>query len=324
MSLAGIRSSQLTRKKTSRLMLMLGATALLATGGLVGCSDPGGSDGNDNNPGPVSSSDVNREAADLVPEAIRDRGYLNVATTMDYPPYSYQNESGDHLGADYDLMVEIIQRLDLEAEWVNPGTWGAMVPGVQSGRFDVIVSAVAILEERLESVSFISYVDAIYAIQVHTGNPKDIDANDLCGVNIGTVTGSAESFIVDSVSEDCVAAGKPALDIASFSDGAVMNAAILAGQVDAQFGAAVSFAAKQEQVGGALETIYAEAGTWPGQLSGIGLNKEMSNEGLGKAMEMVLVDMQEDGTFAEIMEKNLIPEQAWVLPSKLIEKASDL
>ena len=90
--------------------LALGASiALLA----AGCSDGGPEK-------PSTDAEVIQEAADLVPQSIRDKGELSVGTNVPYAPMGMFADDGVTLtGAEIDLMEGIAARLGLKVKWDN-------------------------------------------------------------------------------------------------------------------------------------------------------------------------------------------------------------
>jgi len=85
---------------------------------------------------------------------------LKIATSADYPPWESVNEANEIIGFDREVGDELCKRLSLECTWVNQA-YDGLLPGLQIGRFDAVMSAVSINAERAGQVDFtIAYADA--------------------------------------------------------------------------------------------------------------------------------------------------------------------
>ena len=78
---------------------------------------------------------------------------LTVGANIGNVPWEFQDESGDFVGFEIDLVNEVAERLGAEVEIVNI-PFNGLFSAVQSGRIDVATSSITITDERLESVSF--------------------------------------------------------------------------------------------------------------------------------------------------------------------------
>ena len=57
----------------------------------------------------------------------------------------------------------------------------------------------------MESVDFVSYFTAGMGYAVATGNPKNVDENDLCGLNVAVETGTVEEEAINKTAKQCKA-----------------------------------------------------------------------------------------------------------------------
>lgn len=128
-------------------------------------------------------------------EAVKKRGVLRIGTDDTYPPMEFRDEAGNLLGFDIDLGNEIGKRMGLEVQWI-PAEWEGIIPSLQQGNFDLIMSSMNITEQRAKEVDFVHYLDQGLWIVVAKGNPKNIHSlEDLAGktvaVQIGTTNEAA-------------------------------------------------------------------------------------------------------------------------------------
>ena len=147
---------------------------------------------------------------------------LTMATNAEFPPYEYV-EGDKIVGIDAEIAALIADKLGMELEIVDVA-FDSIIPGVQSGKYDMGMAGLTVNEERLEKVNFsTSYATGIQAVIVKDGSDiKSID--DLAGKKIGVQT---------STTGDIYATGDYGEDaITRYDNGAVAVQALLAGKVD--------------------------------------------------------------------------------------------
>ena len=147
---------------------------------------------------------------------------LTMATNAEFPPYEYV-EGDKIVGIDAEIAALIADKLGMELEIVDVA-FDSIIPGVQSGKYDMGMAGLTVNEERLEKVNFsTSYATGIQAVIVKEGSDiKSID--DLAGKKIGVQT---------STTGDIYATGDYGEDaITRYDNGAVAVQALLAGKVD--------------------------------------------------------------------------------------------
>ena len=126
---------------------------------------------------------------------------LKVGTSADFPPFEFQDEkTGAYLGFDVDLIHAIGKAAGMEVKIVNTA-WDGLIPGLLTGNFDCIISAMTITEERLKAVAFSDpYFSASQVIVTKADDSSIQTADDLKGkmisVQIGT-TGDLEASEIE-------------------------------------------------------------------------------------------------------------------------------
>ena len=147
---------------------------------------------------------------------------LVMATDAEFPPYEYV-EDGKIVGIDAEIAALIAEKLDMELEIVDVA-FDSIIPGVQSGKYDMGMAGLTVDEKRLEKVNFsTSYATGIQAIIVKEGSDiKTVD--DLAGKKIGVQT---------STTGDIYATGDYGEEaITRYDNGAVAVQALIADKVD--------------------------------------------------------------------------------------------
>jgi len=93
------------------------------------------------------------EEEDPVWARVTETGKIIVGTEPGWPPYEFEDEQGNIIGFEIELMEMIADELDLDVEWGDMG-FDAIIPSVQSMDIDLGVSGFSITSERLEVVQF--------------------------------------------------------------------------------------------------------------------------------------------------------------------------
>jgi polar amino acid transport system substrate-binding protein len=110
--------------------------------------------------------------------------------------------------------------------------FAAEIPAVQNHRFDMIVVQDADTLQREGVVNFIDLFKVAMAPIVLKGNPKHVSPTNLCGLTAAGDPGSFEDTVDHQLSDACVAAGKPAINILEFDSGTSEVQSILTGRAD--------------------------------------------------------------------------------------------
>jgi polar amino acid transport system substrate-binding protein len=80
-------------------------------------------------------------------------GVLMVGMEIGYPPMEYLDSDGKPVGFDVEMAGLIADRIGLKLELVDTA-WDGIFAGVDTGKYDCIISSVTITEERLAAHSF--------------------------------------------------------------------------------------------------------------------------------------------------------------------------
>lgn len=124
---------------------------------------------------------------------------LRVGTSPDFPPFEFINESnGEIVGIDIDLIKAIANKLGYKVQIVSMDFDG-LIPALEQGQVDVVISGMTITEERAKRVDFsIPYWKADQAIIVVKGSsyrPSSIE--DLAGHVVGVQSGTTAEGLLD-------------------------------------------------------------------------------------------------------------------------------
>ena len=163
------------------------------------------------------------------------KGTMIAAINPTVAPIQYIDDDGNIIGLDVDLGNAIAERLCLKMEFQST-QFATMIPILKEGRIDLINSFMFYTPERASQVLMVPYGASTMAIVVDKKNTAVITGpQDFSGKRFGVELGTIDLKDATEASEALVKAGKPAIDIHTFSTYADVLQALKAGQVDGVF-----------------------------------------------------------------------------------------
>lgn len=167
------------KKPISTLLLVVAAAITLAFGALAlaGCSGSNSGAGSSQAPDAQASSD--------------GKSVLTVAMELAYPPFETKDEAGEAEGLSVDFMKDFADQYGYDLVIENTA-WDGLIPSLQTGKADCVISSMTITDERKEAVDFSDpYAMAQLAILANA-NSGIAQAEDLNqpGKKVAVKTGS--------------------------------------------------------------------------------------------------------------------------------------
>ena len=118
----------------------------------------------------IPTQSTNAAIAATVPAAVKSKGTLTVAMDATYAPDEFIAPDGSTIvGMDADLATAITQVLGLKAKLVN-ATFDTIIPGIQSGKYDMGASSFTDTIARQKVVDFVDYFTAGEGFYVKSGS----------------------------------------------------------------------------------------------------------------------------------------------------------
>jgi polar amino acid transport system substrate-binding protein len=143
-----------------------------------------------------------------------------VITSADFPPFSSRSATDPNqiVGFEPDMVKAVMGHLGWKYKWAT-ADFNGLIPAVQSGRADLVVSDVYDTAAREKVVDFIDYLKTALSLMVTSSNASKVHGwMDVCGKPVGILTGAAtELQFSQKASQACKSAGKPAIDLHSYS-----------------------------------------------------------------------------------------------------------
>jgi len=146
-------------------------------------------------------------------------GVLTVGSDTTYPPQEYiDNTTHQAAGFDIDLITAVAQQMGLKAKIVTI-SFDTIFDALSAKRFDIVMSAVSVTDERKKKFDFVPYFNAGESLLVQKGNPLSLKTvDDLCGKKVGVQNGTIEQDDLNAASKKCTGAGKPAIQMTVLTD----------------------------------------------------------------------------------------------------------
>lgn len=154
------------------------------------------------------------------PSDLITSGVLTVGSDTTYPPQEFPDvkNPGSYTGFDIDLITAVAQKMGLKAQ-IEKADFGTIITSLGNKRFDVVISAVTINDERKKVVDFVPYFNAGESLLVQKGNPKNLKTTaDLCGQNVGVQNGTVEQMDLQTANAACKKAGKASISVTVLQD----------------------------------------------------------------------------------------------------------
>jgi len=259
-------------KRLFAVLALLLAVSLVTTVLLAGCG---------------TSDDTSQQETPTV--TTLEEGKLLMGSDTTYPPFESIGDNGDPEGFDVDIAMELADRLGLELEVVTTA-WEGIIPGLKTDKYDILMSAMTITDERLAEIDFSDpYIDSNQSIAVKKGTTDIVSEEDLVGKVVGVQVDTTGQFTAEEIAGikeirkyDTILLAFQELELGRID--AIMN--------DYPVNAYLSKIRGQTEVAATVTTD---------EQYGIGVKK--GNDQLLEAINQALADMDADGTYNEIFDK---------------------
>ena len=203
-----------------------------------------------------AASAVDEALAAKVPAKIKTAGKIVVGTDATYAPNEFLDADGKTVvGMDVDIFNAVAAKLGLKVEYV-PASFDSIILGVGSAKYDVGVSSFTINDKRKAEALMISYFNAGTQWVTQKGNPKKVDPDNACGLNIGVQKGTVQADEdLPAKSKACTDAGKPAINAIVDGDQGKVTTSVISGKADAMLADSPIGLYAVKQTNGQLEAV---------------------------------------------------------------------
>lgn len=213
-----------------------------------------------------------------------------VGTDAAYAPFESQNEKGEIVGFDIDVVKAIAAKAGFEVKFVNT-PWEGIFNTLAQGDRDFLVSAITITDERKQTMDFSDpYFDAQQLIAVKETS-KVAKFDDLKKLKVGVQTGTTGDEVVTKLQ------GKNSTNVKRFESTPLALKELESGGVDAVVadnGVVINYVANN--AGSKFKTV-SDKSFMPEQY---GLAVKKGNAELQAALNKGLAAIKADGTYDKI------------------------
>jgi octopine/nopaline transport system substrate-binding protein len=241
-----------------------------------------------------------------------------IAMEGTYPPYNYMTPDGKLAGFEVELAGELCKRAALKCEMVQQN-WDGLIPGLQAGKYDAIMSSMTITPKRLAVIDFSApYVAVPGGLMVgkssplaklpYDGSVLNFDADSaaarkavdeikpmLKGKVIGVQTSTTHSTFLDKYLKDTV-------EIREYKTSEQANLDLLAGRVDGVWAAStiIQEALKKPE----YKNLTMAGPKFSGDVFGkVGIGMRKGDTPLNDALSKAIASMRKDGSLSALTMK---------------------
>jgi polar amino acid transport system substrate-binding protein len=266
---------------------------------VAACGGNSGSSSGGNSSATTKASSVDQALAAKVPAAVKADGKLLIGTDSTYAPNEFLDTDGKTvIGMDVDLFNAVAAKLGLQTQWTS-AKFDAIIPGVESGKYEVGVSSFTINPERMQQVNMISYFSAGTQWAAKQGNPSGVQPDNACGKKVAVQTSTVQDTddLPKRVSA-CKSAGKPAINIDRYQGQDQATAAVVSGKDDAMLADSPVVAYAVKQTNGQLQLL---GNIYDSAPYGYVVKKDQTD--FAQALSGAVGALISDGTYKQILTK---------------------
>jgi polar amino acid transport system substrate-binding protein len=245
----------------------------------------------------AAHSGVSPKVAAEVPQKYKSKT-LVVAADATYAPNEFIASNGHTVvGMDPDLAVALAGVMGVKVKVVN-ATFDSIIPGLQSGKYDLGMSSFTDTKAREKVVDFVTYFSAGTSFYVKaSGGPAISSLASLCGHKVAVEKGTTQQDDSTAQSAKCKKAGKAGVTVSTFPDQNGVNLALSSGRAEVAMADSPVAAYQVKQSHGTFKISGKSYGTAP---YGIGVPK---GSGLAKPIRDALVVLIKNGKYKQILKK---------------------
>lgn len=231
---------------------------------------------------------------DTSKEDVSKKEELTVGIMGTYAPYNYLDKDKQYTGFDVDIAKEVAKRLDKKAKFVAQDFSG-LIPGLQKGKFDMLVSQVTITDDRKKQVDFTEpYITNEVKAIVKDDNTTIKSAEDFKGKTIGVGLGTNDEAYLRNDLMKKVGEFK----INTYDDVITTLKDLNVGRIDATINNVFALKPIVEENGYKIKAV---GGALKSDKAGIAVKKGQTE--LVDQLNKALNDMEKDGTYTKIYKK---------------------
>ncbi|QND54683.1 ABC transporter substrate-binding protein (plasmid) [Phyllobacterium sp. 628] len=240
-------------------------------------------------------------------------GTLTIGISVAHPPLStYATDAQTVVGYDPDFAQLIADVLGRKLELL-PIAWADWPLGLQSGKFDAVISNVGVTEQRKEKFDFSTYRLGLHGFYVKTDSPITSikEPKDIAGLKIITGSGTIQEKILLEWDKQNVAKGLKSVELQYYDDDAVSALAIQSGRADAEFNPNAP-QAYRAATDGKIKLVGTVNAGWP-MIADVAITTRKGS-GIADSLTAAINELIADGKYTQSLDR-------WKLGPEALDKS---
>ena len=230
---------------------------------------------------------------------------FKVGMEITYPPFESYDKDKNVVGSDPELATALAKHMNAKVEFVDT-KFPSLILGLNSGKYDAIISGMYITPERQTQAQTIAYANTGAAVMVPQGS--EINAKkpeDLCGLKLGLEQGTTWVKEFRKLSDEyCVPNNKGAITVSEYPSAPEVTQALLSRNIQAQVEIAGAAKMIAEKTNGRVvitteHPIYQQT---------LGIFVKKGNEETFQAVQKAFEETKKSGEYDAILKKYALEE----------------
>ncbi|OYD25852.1 ABC transporter substrate-binding protein [Oceanimonas baumannii] len=215
-----------------------------------------------------------------------------------YPPFSWTDENGELQGFDVDMANALCEQMQVKCQLVAQD-WDGIIPALLARKYDAIIAAMSITEERKRTVDFTGkYALVPNKFVAAKGTEFELSVEGLAGKKIGVqIATTHDKYLTENFGDEV------GLVRYGNADDAYLD--LKAGRVDYVFldATAIEEGLLNKEGGDAFEFVGPSVTDekWFGEGFGIAVRKQ--DKDLKAMLDQAILDLRESGKYQEVNNK---------------------
>jgi polar amino acid transport system substrate-binding protein len=227
---------------------------------------------------------------------VKAAGKITTATDMHYAPFDMLID-GVYQGMTKDLFDEVAKEIGVEPVYQDL-PWTAQLPGLEVGKFDIVIAPVTITPERLERYTFtLPIADATVGLVKAVSNDEIQKPEDIAGKTVGVQQGTAQFRQLQAYGEEL-----GGVDVKEYGTTDEAYADLAAGRLDAVAGSMPNLAYLVKQRGDVFTQTEPTTFGQPTYFAWV-LREGEDSASFAQAINDAMLKMTDDGRVQAIQEK---------------------
>lgn len=222
---------------------------------------------------------------------------IRIATEGAYPPFNFIDKDGHLAGFDVDIARALCAAMKKNCEIVAQN-WDGIIPGLQAGDYDAIISSLSITPQRSQQIAFTDpYYDTPTRFIARKGAHIETTVAGLAGKRVGVQRGTVQEKLLRSKFYQAV----PVLY--DSQEPAVQD--LVAGNIDLVLGNSVALAQSFLDTDRGKDFEFVGPSFTDPEILGVGAGIAVRKDetGLLEDFNKALRQIRADGTFKQINDK---------------------